>query len=279
MAQEQSFIDLVNHYLVSGQVSLPVFSAAASRIQQELAKKEPGIRVIEQVIAADQALSTEVLKTANSSFYRGLTEISNIRNAIMRLGIKEISNIVILATTKNTFKIKDKMINLILKRLWQHSVGSAYSAAWICKRHDYGVEKDDAFFAGLFHDIGKLFILMVIEHIKRQNKLTQITPVLLLEAMDKLHTTQGHKILEYWNVPDQFAVIARDHHLEDFDQSNTLLTIVRMANMTCRKLGISPNPPVDTMLPATTEANLLNLSELDLAELEIFLEDSKVLNA
>lgn len=279
MPQKQSFIDLVNHYLESGQVSLPVFSAAASRVQQELAKKEPDVRIIEQVIAADQALSTEVLKTANSAFYRGLTEVSTIRNAIMRLGIKEISIIVILATTKNTFKIKDKMINLIVKRLWQHSVGSAYGAVWLCKRHDYGIEKDHAFFAGLFHDVGKLFILMVIEHLKLENKLTKITPVLLLEAMDKLHTSQGYKVLEHWNVPHQFATIARDHHQDDFDHKDLLLTIVRMANLVCRKLGISPNPPMDIMLPATIEANLLNLSELDLAELEIFLEDSKMLTA
>jgi hypothetical protein len=39
MNQQKSFIDIVNHYIQSDTVTLPVFSAAASRVQQELAKK------------------------------------------------------------------------------------------------------------------------------------------------------------------------------------------------------------------------------------------------
>ncbi len=279
MTQEKSFIDIVNHYIESDSVTLPVFSAAASRVQQELAKKEPDIRIIERVITADQSLSSQVLKTANSSFYKGLSEISTIRNAIIRLGIKEIQKIVLLATTRNTFQCKDKRINLVIKRLWQHSVGCAYGAVWICKRHDFDVNPSEAFFGSLFHDVGKLFILMVIEHIKQKNKQVKITPNLMMEAMVKLHTTQGYKLLEHWNVPHQFAVVARDHHSLEIDQNNTLLLIVRMADLVCRKLGISTDPPQDIMLPSTIEANLLNMSELDIAELEIYLEDSKVLTA
>lgn len=279
MSERTSFIDIVNHYIESDTVTLPVFSAAASKVQQELAKKEPDIRVIEKVITADQSLSSQVLKTANSAFYSGLSEISTIRNAIVRLGMKEIQKVVLLATTRNTFQCKDKVINLIVKRLWQHSVGCAYGAVWICKRHDYDVEPSEAFFGSLFHDVGKLFILMVIEHIKQKNKQVKITPNLMMEAMVKLHTTQGYKLLEHWNVPQQFSIIARDHQSPEIDQTNTLLLIVRMANLACHKLGISVAPALDIMLPATREANLLNMSELDIAELEIHLEDCKVLSA
>ncbi|WP_319548945.1 HDOD domain-containing protein [Desulfogranum marinum] len=279
MNQQKSFIDIVNHYIQSDTVTLPVFSAAASRVQQELAKKEPDIRIIERIITADQSLSSQVLKTANSAFYKGLSEISTIRNAIIRLGVKEIQKIVLLAATRNTFQCKDKLINLIVKKLWQHSVGCAYGAVWICKRHDYDVDPSEAFFGGLFHDVGKLFILMVIEHIKQKNKQTKITPSLIMESMVKLHTTQGYQLLKHWNVPNQFAVVARDHHLLDIDQENTLLLIVRMANQVCCKLGINTEPSQDIMLSATMEANLLNISEMDIAELEIYLEDSRVLTA
>lgn len=100
-----------------------------------------------------------------------------------------------------------------------------------------------------------------------------------MESMAKLHTTQGYNLLEHWNVPHKFAVIARDHHNLEIDQVNTLLLIVRMADQVCRKLGISIDPPQDIMLSATMEANLLNMSEMDIAELEIYLENSKVLTA
>ncbi len=274
-----ALIDVVNKYLESDSVTLPVFNPSAARIQQELAKKEPSISAIEKIITTDQSLSTQVIKTANSTFYRGLAKVSTVRNAIMRLGMKEIAQIVLMSTTRNTFKCNDKLINLIMRRLWQHSVGCAYGAVWLSKRHNYGIEQSQAFFGGLFHDVGKLFILMVIEHVKQQNKQVKITPNLMLEAMDSLHTSQGYKLLEHWNVPNQFSVIARDHHTQEVDSANGLMLLVRMADMVCSKLGISTRPPKDILLPATPEATLLNLSEVDIAELEIFLEDSRALTS
>ncbi len=279
MAEKSSFIDILNTYIESDKVQLPVFNATALRIREELAKKEPDIKIIEKVILADQSLSSQILKIANSSFYRGMTEISSIRGAIMRLGTKEIGRVVLIASTQNTFKSREKSSQIIMKRLWQHSVGCAYGAVWINKRHEYNIPSEQVFFAALFHDVGKLFILMVIEQIKKKNPRMQITPSLLKEAMKKLHSAEGFKLLQHWNVPEQFAVVARDHHNLEFSQDNILLVIVRMANMVCNNLGISVYQNEPVMLPATLEANILNLSEIDLAELEIYLEDSKALTS
>lgn len=277
MTQQRSFIDIVNQYLQSDKLSLPVFNTAALQIQEELAKQEPEIKVVERIITTEQALSSQVLKIANSAFYRGLAEVTTIRAAIMRLGMKEIQQIVLMASTQPHFKSGDKVINGVMKKLWQHSVGCAYGSLWLSKRQDYGVEQSEAFFAGLFHDVGKLFILMVIEHIRRRNKTLKITNALLMEAMDKLHPLQGYRLLNHWNVPDPFCVVARDHHLDDFDVNNPMLMLVRMANMTCHKLGIGLVHDTSIQPAATLEANQLNLSEIDLAELEIMLEDAKVL--
>lgn len=279
MAATVSLLDAVNQAIEADNVPLPVFSAAASRIQQELAKVEPDIRIIEKIITADQALSTQVLKIANSSFYRGLTEVSTVRAAVMRLGMQEVEKIVLLATSQQHFKSNDKVLRLVMKKLWQHSVGCAYGAVWLSKRYSYGIDSGQAFFAGLFHDVGKLFILMVIEQVKRANKNLKITDALLLEAMDKLHAREGGKLLMQWNMPEHFCIIAREHHADEIDSKNVLLLVVRMANLVCHKLGIGLVHNDSLLLPATLEADLLNLNEIDLAELEIVLEDTKILSS
>lgn len=278
MTAPVSLLDVVNRAIEADEVPLPVFSAAASRIQQELVKKEPDIRVIEKVITADQALSSQVLKIANSPFYRGLTEVSTVRAAVMRLGMKEVEDIVLLATSQRHFKTNDKMLRQVMKKLWQHSVGCAYGAVWLTKRYAYGIDQGQAFFAGLFHDVGKLFILMVIEQVKGTNKDVKITDALLLEAMDRLHAREGAKLLVQWNMPEHFCVIARDHHADEIDSKNALLLVVRMANLVCHKLGIGLVRNDSLVLPATLEASLLNLNEIDLAELEIALEDTRILS-
>ncbi len=277
MSEKLSFIDIVNKYIQSNKVTLPVFSSAALRIQQELTKKDPEIRVVEKIITADQSLSTQVMKFANSSFYRGISDIKTVRAAIMRLGLKEILQIVLLATSRNHFQGTDKKIKIVMRKLWQHSVGCGYASAWISKRHEYDVEQSHAFFAGLFHDIGMLFILMVIEHIKQRNRKIQLTHNLMLEAMEKLHTSQGFKLLQKWNMPEQFCNVAKDHHKKDYNSHDSLLIIVKMANLVCHKMGIGLYVDDTLLLSATQEASLLNLSEIDLAELEIFLEDAGAL--
>ncbi len=277
MSPPYSLIDVINRFIESDAVMLPVFNSAAASIQQELAKNEPSIQVVEKIITADQALATQVLKIANSSFYRGLTEVGTVRASIMRLGMKEIEKVVLLATSRNHFKSTDKTINLLMKKLWQHAVGCAYGTVWLARRHTYGVEQSQAFFGGLFHDVGKLLVLVIIEQIKRRNQSLKITDALLLEAMDRLHAREGGKLLAKWNMPEYFCVIAREHHSSELDDKNILMLLVRMSNLVCHKLGIGLVRDPSLILPATLEASLLNLSEIDLAELEIALEDTAVL--
>ncbi len=257
---------------------LPVFNTAAARIQQEMAKKEPNPQIIEKVVTSDQALSTQVLKIANSPFYRGLVEVGTVRAAVNRLGMKEIEKIVLLATSRQQFTSSDKTINVVMKKLWQHSVGCAFGTVWLAKRYRYGVDQSEAFFGGLFHDVGKLLILMVVEQVKRKHPTLKITDALLAEAMARLHAQEGYKLLLQWNMPESFCVIARDHHAMEINDKNYLLLLVRMANLVCRKLGIGMEKDPSLILPATLEANLLNLTEIDLAELEIVLEDTAILS-
>ena len=279
MAAPISLLDVINRYIAADTLSLPVFNNAAVRLQMELVKPEPDLRVIEQVITSDQALSSQVLKIANSAFYRGLVEVGTVRAAIIRLGMREIGRIVLMAASEQHFRSRDRTIALVMKKLWQHSVGCAYGTAWLARRRDCGVEQSQAFFAGLFHDVGKLFVLMVIEQIKRKNKSLKLTDSLLMEAMNRLHAREGSRLLTRWNMPGHLHVIARDHHNAEIDAQNRLLVLVRMANLVCRKLGIGLAEDGSLLLAATPEANLLGLTGTDLAELEGAIEDTRVLSS
>jgi hypothetical protein len=83
--------------------------------------------------------------------------------------------------------------------------------------------------------------------------------------------------MKKWNLPDKYAQIARDHHLENLDSSDHLMVIVRLSNKTCNKMGFGTNIDPDINLPTTPEAELLNFSEIETAKLEIALEDTKIL--
>jgi HD-like signal output (HDOD) protein len=277
MEQKLSFLAVIEQYIEAGNIVLPVLSSAAMRVQQELVKKEPDMRVLENLIAQDQSLSSQVLQMANSAFYHGLAEILTIRAAIVRLGMQEVGRITLLAASKNQFRSKNKVLNVIMQRLWQHSVGCALGVQWLAETCKFDEYKNHAFFAGLFHDVGKLFVLMVIDQLKQKDDSLPLTQNLLMEAMSALHAQQGYNLMKQWNLPEEYCVITRDHHNPDCDHKNLPLLLVRLSNMTCHKLGIGLTKDPSLVLSTSEEAHLLNVSEIDLAQLEIYLEDAAVL--
>ncbi|MGB5985750.1 MAG: HDOD domain-containing protein, partial [Desulfobacterales bacterium] len=176
---------------------------------------------------------------------------------------------------KANYQAKDPQLQELMRGLWRHSVACAFGAKWLAKKCGFADIVQDAFLAGLLHDIGSLFISTVIDDIRRKGKIeNQIAPALIQEVIRTLHPRLGHSVMKAWNLPEKFCLVARDHHTDPFDTKNYLLTVVRLANKTCNKMGIGLDPQPDLMLTATQEAMLLGLSEVDIAELEVRLEDA-----
>ena len=280
MNTDRPLVEMIQNHVSTKRVKLPAFNGTALRIQKEIAKEEPDTRLIEKSIVSDQSLTGEVLRVSNSSFYRGLSQVATVRDAIIRLGSKEVSNIVTLVALQHNFKSKDPIVHKIMGKLWRHSVGCAMGASWLAKQTGFQTICHETFVAGLLHDVGKLFILKAIDDMRISRKIDQRPANTLIdEAMQKLHTEQGSLLLNHWNLPEKYCRIARDHHIEDFDCNNILLVLVRLANHICHKKGIALNEDPSIVLMATAEARQLQLSEVDLARLEVLLEDSQVLSA
>lgn len=275
MVPEGSFLDIIEEYLINDEIQLPVFDESAFHIQQEMAKEDPELHSIERWIENDPFLTSQVLRIANSAFYKGLSKVTTVRNAIIRLGASEISNIVMLITQRKNFHSKDPFCRDILEKLWHHSTGCAIGAQWLSKQCHFQAYSHEIFTAGLLHDIGKLLIVKVIEDIHRSEKI-DIKPsdALLGEIMDNFHTEHGHLLLKNWNLPEVYCQIAHDHHSQELNANNVLMVMVRLANITCHKLGIGLKEDSSIILAATPEAHLLGLSEVSLAQLEIALEDT-----
>jgi len=275
MKSSKSLLDHIKESLQAGDTRLPALSPTAMKMQSELAREEPDLRTIEKLVIQDQALTSQILKLANSAFYKGLQTVDSIQQALIRLGLSEVTNLVTLVTQKANYHARDPQMQELLRVLWRHSVACAFGAKWLAKKCGFNDLVQDAFLAGLLHDIGSLFIATVIDDIREQGKIKQqIAPSLIQEVVHTLHPRLGHSVMKAWNLPDKFCTVARDHHKEEFDSKNYLLTVVRLADKTCNKLNIGNEPATDIMLTATQECLLLGLSEVDIAELEVRLEDA-----
>ena len=110
MQNNQSFLEIIGDFVESDKVTLPPFDRTALRIQQEIQKPDVKISKIEKLIIADPAMSSQILKVANSAFFRGLSKVITIREAIVRLGLDEITRMIMILTQKNLYSTKDAFI-------------------------------------------------------------------------------------------------------------------------------------------------------------------------
>ena len=277
MEAESSLVGMIDRYVTSKTVKLPAFNATALRIQREVAKEEPDSRLIEKLIVSDQSLTGEVLRVSNSSFYKGLTQVATVRDAIIRMGNIEVSNIVSMVALQHNFRSKNQNIHKIMEKLWRHSVGCAIGANWLARQTGFQALAHETFIAGLLHDVGKLYVLKVLDDMKATGEVKNLpSDKVIDELMQQLHTDQGYAIMTHWNLPEKYCRVARDHHLAEIGGNNVLLVMVRMANQVCHKMGIGLIEDPSIVLMETPEAAQLQLSEMDLARLEVRLEDSQV---
>lgn len=269
-----SIDERIQDYLNEPASDLPVFDRTAFQIQQEASKENPDTDKIVNHIIQDQILATEVLKVANSPFFQGIKRVSRIQEAVMRLGLREIVNCVMVVTQRRNYAARNPFVQQYTAALWRHSLACAFGAQWLVRKCGYAELAPEAFIAGLTHDVGKLLVLKALVSVVEKDKdAPKITKAAADEFLDTLHPRCGHLLMEKWNLPDSYSLICRDHHREDYDVSDILLVVVRMANEVCHKLGIGLREDKDLVLVICNEAGILGLSDITLAELEIAMEE------
>ncbi|TGU74763.1 HDOD domain-containing protein [Geomonas terrae] len=275
MNEQASIVEVIKERLAAGTLSVPVFHAVAVKLQQALARPDYDIKEVHQLLNADPGVATRVLRAANSSFYSGLSKVSTIREAIIRLGSKEVANLAMVTTQRDLYKSDDIRFNAIMQTLWKHAFCCAVGSRWLAQKVGFGAQAQEAFLGGLLHDLGKLFLLKCLEEVSREESFKGgvIQPV-LREVLATLHVEQGHQLMVQWQLPQIYCDIVAGHQQERWDQANVLLAMVRLSNLTCRKIGVGLNRDPSVLLFASSEAQVLGLKETALAELEIIIEDN-----
>lgn len=274
VAIEQSLLQQALDFAAARNITLPVFSDVALKVQKAAREERYDIGEVERAIESDPALVAEVLRAANSAFFGGLSEVSSIRTAVLRLGLQRVTNLVFLASEKSRYNARHPYISSLMRDLWHHASACALAAEWISRRVRFPQLGETVFIGGLVHDIGKLFLLRVLDEMSREPVHADVvSPELVREVLDNAHADVGYRLLQAWHLPDIYQVIVRDHHVEHPDPANVALQIVRLANHACHRVGISLNPNPGLVLGAMSEATVLGMTEIASAELEIILED------
>jgi len=268
--------ETVRRLLAAQPIELPIFHPVALKLQKMLSDYDFTVAEVALVANEDMSLASQMLKIANSPMYMGRSKVATIKEAVIRLGAQQVINLVIAASQVAVHSSSNPALNHYMKQLWLHSHGCALGAKWLA--HSCGMRgvADETYLAALLHDVGKLYLLKSIERLVGVGVISSmLDDELILEIFEVMHVEQGHRLMQHWNFPTIYCDVVRDHHVDEWDTVNKMLTIVRFANLACRRIGLGMKHDPSLVLISTPEAENLGLDEIQIFELEAMLAESR----
>jgi HD-like signal output (HDOD) protein len=250
-------------------IELPVFNPVALDLLRVLNDPAMEIDDVVRMINEDQALSAQVLKMSNSPAYMGRVKCETIRDSALRLGTRQVTNLAMAASQASLHASVNPVVNDVMQDLWLHSHACALGSWSIALRSGHQDIADQAYMAGLLHDIGKLYILKALERMSQDgvNGIV-LKRELILDGFGEMHVEMGCRLMDFWNIPQIYRAIVADHHGEYFNHKDVLLAIVRLVNFNSRGFNLSLSPPMNRVEDVLPEIGVLKLDDAYLDRLQ-----------
>lgn len=266
-----SLVDRVHQLIQSGEFQLPPLPDLAVRLQQSLRDETADADQIAALIRAEPAMAASLLRAANSAAFGGLRAITDLSQAIARLGLRQVETLATALLVQGQFKANRESNEKTLEGLWTHAIASATVARKLATREGYLPE--DAFMAGLLHRIGHLIVLRALDHLTQTDPDMSPTPAAVDELVDTLQYELGYSTLRSWNLSDDICEAARAMDPDAGVTSSVIVRIVQASDAVAQKLGMHPAPDPDLNLLDHDAVESLELSEIELAAMMVDLED------
>ena len=195
---------------------------------------EVGMATLSVLISSDPAITAKVLSVAHSAAYNRGDRQLNLLQATSTLGTNMIKVLVISESVYQTFHSFTQAGGADLRHFWKHSLTVAVIARELTRPLDYA-QVDEAYLAGLLHDVGRLALLAAAP--------TQYLTLFGAPDDDALcaleqqrlamsHTDAAAWLLEHWNLSSQIVQSVRDHHSDGAPSTDAppLTRLLRLAH-------------------------------------------------
>src|SRR3989442_8211365 len=198
---------------VIGQKNLPTIPAVLARVLGLVEREDSSTRDLVDLIEHDQALTGKMLRLANSAFFGQSRGVGTIPRAVMLLGFSTVRNLALGVKVWDT--IADGIPSERLEELWTHAVMVAVASKVLAAKLCAG-DPDEAFTAGLLHDVGRLVLAARFKDAywtaaagaDRAGSIVDFEQ----ETFGVHHAEVGGWLLEAWGLPPPIVEAARLHH-------------------------------------------------------------------
>ncbi len=262
--------------------NLPTLPQVASRLLSIINNPLTSAGDVAFVVGQDLSLSAKVLRLANSAFYGIPRSITSISNAVVILGLKVISTMVLGLTVFDMFPEDQSSVRLFdRKAFWIHSLSCGLIAKFLATRIRKVIlfDPEEAFCTGLLHDIGKVVMEQYLHddfHQALDHAVRDGIPLFESE-MKRLgysHSDVAEWLTESWSLPLEIRLSLIHHHDPgNSDQCRDLVSLCHIADWLCYETGMVIGREYKAPSLQEESMELLKLRTEDLESIKVTLPD------
>lgn len=214
---------------------LPAFPPIATRLLHVLSREDAVFREIVHLVSSDTALAAEVLRLVNSSLFGLRSKVSNLQHAVALLGMARVRSLAVAVAIMKDY-LKGTLKESTLRKCWKHTVACAVLAEELSIAAT--LDPDDAYTAGLIHDIGRLGLLVSypseyanLIHIAEQHHFDPRDCERQLFDID--HCEAGRWLTAEWKFSDELQQVAGCHHDKPPEGPLMRIDMVTLVHFSC----------------------------------------------
>jgi putative nucleotidyltransferase with HDIG domain len=196
--------------LTNDGLQLPAMPEMVIKIQRLLDEPNLQIEQLIKLLAREPAVATKVVGIANSALCRGSHTVRGLRDAVVRIGLRETKNVVLAILCRSKlFRVAGYSAES--KRLYRHALATSLATQLIGR--PLGLDPDLAFLAGLVHDLGSVAMLSIAADVTRHTRgQAKISAATLADADRLLHARIGALIAQAWGFGEELVAAVEHHH-------------------------------------------------------------------
>jgi len=228
---------------------LPPFSPVVRLLLASLSNDgdDVPLQKVASLVEQDTVIAGKVLGVVNSALYNRGTQICSVRQAVNRLGIGPLRNLVLGLSVNRIWSKIRVSDSFSMLRFNRHALATA-TLSGILAQHLPIPEPDGAFVAGLFHDVGQLVLIGLFgetyEELRRAVQLEgEELDELERESFGHTHGEISSIATGFWKLPRsvQAAVRLHERPLPSVQPRTglTLAEVVHIADKSVTALGFS----------------------------------------
>ena len=230
---DEKIIQEIHQEFYHDEFDLPSMPEVALKINQAVQDENLDIQKIADIIQTDPMISARAVQVANSAMYAHSQPVQTIKRAVQRIGLRAMRAIVMSVALRNLYSPQSPLIKKRMKIYYQHSIRVGVICHALTKKLK-GFDPEQAFLAGLLHDIGTVPLLIRAD----KHKEIQDNVELLDKIMDDLKTKVGAMLLKQWGFEQELITVAEDaeNWQRDIIKAD-YCDVVQVAQLHCEMMG------------------------------------------